>query len=188
MTREGEATEGALPEVEGAPPEVEAAPPAVAADHPFAPELDAERIGWYALTRVVRSLAPEERLVPGYYRDPPWAVRDLVWHVGTWLAEAEIQLERQAGGTYEGHDVDIDALNVTFMQALGTQPWEVAWTQAHSARTRMILAFSELEDRNDETAWWIRKSGADHYSEHLDRLLVWADELRARRSSAPPDP
>jgi hypothetical protein len=160
--------------------------PPVAADHPFAVELDAEQTGWYALTRVVRSLALEERLVPGYYRDPDWAVRELVWHIGTWLAEAETQIERQAGGTYEGHDIDIDALNTTFMQALGSQPWEVAWTQVHAARTRMILAFTALETRNDETAWWIRKSGADHYAEHFDRLLVWADELRARRDSSPP--
>lgn len=181
MTLEGKATEGALPEAD-------VAPPVVAVDHPFADELDAERTGWYALTRIVRSLAREERLVPGYYPDPPWAVRDLVWHLGTWLAEAEVQLERQAGGTYEGHDIDIDALNVTFMQALGAQPWEVAWTQAQAARTRMIMAFTELQERNDETAWWIRKAGADHYAEHLERLLVWADELRARRSSSPSAP
>lgn len=181
MTLEGKATEGALPEIDGAPP-------VVAVDHPFADELDAERTGWYALTRIVRSLAREERLVPGYYPDPPWAVRDLVWHLGTWLAEAEVQLERQAGGTYEGHDIDIDALNVTFMQALGAQPWEVAWTQAQAARTRMIMAFTDLQERNDETAWWIRKAGADHYAEHLERLLVWADELRARRSSSPSAP
>lgn len=181
MTGEGEATERSLPEVE-------VTPPAVASDHPFAAELDAERTGWYALIRVVRSLAPDERLVPGYYGDPPWSVRDLVWHVGTWLAEAEVQLERQAGGTYEGHDIDIDALNATFMQALGAQPWEVAWTQAHSARTRMILAFTDLQERNDETAWWIRKAGAEHYTEHFDRLVLWADELRGRRSSALPDP
>ena len=179
MTPKRGATEDRAFEGETAPPEV--APPEVAPDHPFALELDAERTGWYELTRVVRSLALEERLVPGYYPDPPWTVRDLVGHVGTWLAEAEIQLERQAGGTYEGHDIDIDALNVTFMQALATHPWEVAWTQAQAARTRMIQAFTALETRSDETAWWIRKAGAEHYAEHFDRLVVWADELRARR-------
>ena len=56
-------------------------------------------------------LTPEECLEPGYYRDPDWTVRDVVAHVGTWLAEAEVQLEQIKVGTYEGHEVDIDGLN-----------------------------------------------------------------------------
>ena len=27
-------------------------------------------------------------MAPGYYHDPDWSVRDLVGHLGTWLAEA----------------------------------------------------------------------------------------------------
>ena len=72
--------------------------------HPFASEIDAERRGWYDLTALVRRLDPEECLVPGYYVDPDWTVRDLVAHVGTWLAQAEIELARINAGTYEGHD------------------------------------------------------------------------------------
>jgi hypothetical protein len=45
----------------------------------------------------------------GYCIDPSWSVRDVVGHLGSWLAEAQVQLERVSGGTYEGHDVDIDA-------------------------------------------------------------------------------
>ena len=59
-------------------------------------------------SRTCPSLTPEECLEPGYYRDPDWTVRDVVAHVGTWLAEAEVQLEQIRAGTYEGHDVDID--------------------------------------------------------------------------------
>ena len=35
-------------------------------------------------------------------------MRDVVAHLGTWLAEAEIQFERMVGGTYDGHDVDVE--------------------------------------------------------------------------------
>jgi len=83
-------------------------PPSTAgsqADHPYSAELEAERSGWYALADLVRSLTPEECLVLGYFRDPDWTVRDLVAHLGTWLAEGEIQLERISAGTYEGHDL-----------------------------------------------------------------------------------
>ena len=45
---------------------------------------------------LVRSLTPEECLEPGYQRDPDWTVRDVVAHLGTWLAEAQVQFERMA--------------------------------------------------------------------------------------------
>ena len=153
--------------------------------HPFQAEIEAERRGWYELAELVRSLTPAECLEPGYYRDPDWTVRDVVAHLGTWLAEAEVQFERMTGGTYEGHDIDIDGLNATFLEAMHGQPWEVAWVQANAGRTRMIAEWAALHERTDEAAWWIRKCGGDHFDEHLDRLRAWVDELKARRTAAP---
>ncbi len=153
--------------------------------HPFATEIDAERRGWYELTALIRRLEPEECLVPGYYVDPDWTVRDLVAHVGTWLAQAEVELARINAGTYEGHEVDIDALNAAFLEAMRDQPWNVAWAQAHSARTRMLQEWFALTAASDEAAWWIRKSGPEHYAEHRDRLAEWVAELVARRPAEP---
>jgi hypothetical protein len=158
------------------------APPAPA-DHPYAAAIDAEREGWYDFAGLVRRLTPAECLRPGYYHDPDWNVRDLVAHVGTWLAEAGAQFERISAGTYEGHDLDIDALNAGFLAAMRGQPWEVAWAQANAGRTRMLAAWTALPAPSDEAAWWIRKSGSDHYAEHTDRLRAWVDELVAARSS-----
>ncbi|MEO8438157.1 MAG: hypothetical protein ABI562_06825 [Chloroflexota bacterium] len=149
--------------------------------HPYLADLDAERRGWYALVDLVRSLTSEECLVPGYYEDPPWSVRDVVGHVGTWLAEAAVQFERLAAGTYEGHDIDIDALNATFLEALRDQPWDVCWIQANAGRTRMRQAWTDLREPSDEAAWWIRKSGVEHYQEHLGRLETWVETLKGRR-------
>jgi hypothetical protein len=150
-------------------------------EHPFAAELDAERDGWYELVDLVRSLTTVECLAPGYYRDPDWSVRDVAGHIGTWLAEAEVQLERITVGTYEGHDVDIDALNASFLAALHDQPWEVAWIQANAGRTRMLQAWTGLEEPTAEAAWWIHKAGPEHYAEHLPRLREWVTELVGRR-------
>jgi hypothetical protein len=103
-------------------------------------------------------------------------------HVGTWLAEAGVQFERIRAGTYEGHDIDIDALNAVFLEAMRGQPWEVAWTQANAGRTRMRQAWTELREPSEEAAWWIRKSAVDHYEEHLGRLEEWVAEIKARRA------
>ena len=153
---------------------------------PYADDLAAERRGWYEFIDLPRSLTEEECLAPGYYRDPDWTVRDVVGHVGTWLAMAAVQLERLAAGTYEGHEIDIDRLNAGFLEAMHDQPWSVCWVQANASRTQMLDAWSELPAASDEAAWWIRKSGADHYAEHLPRLHDWAAELVARREDQEP--
>jgi hypothetical protein len=150
-------------------------------DHPYAAEIEAERRGWYELVDLVRSLTPDECLEPGYYRDPDWTVRDVVTHLGTWLAEAQVQFERIGAGSYEGHDIDVDALNAAFLDAMRDQPWDVAWVQANAGRSRMIAEWYALAEPTDEAAWWIRKSGGDHFAEHLDRLREWTRELIGRR-------
>lgn len=157
--------------------------PAPPAHHPYAAEMDAERRGWYELAALVRSLTVEECLVPGYFHDPDWSVRDVVAHLGTWLAEAQVQFERISAGTYEGHDVDVDALNADFLERMRDQPWEVAWVQANAGRSRMLQEWYDLLAPSDEAAWWIRKSGMDHYAEHLDRLREWVATLIARRDT-----
>ena len=158
------------------------APRPDAADRPYAADLEVERSGWYEIVELVRSLTPDECLTPGYYHDPDWSVRDLVGHLGTWLAEAEVQLERIEAGTYEGHAIDIDALNAEFLAAMAGQPWDVAWIQANAGRTRMIEVWAHLARPDEEADWWIRKSGGDHYNAHLGRLRGWVAELAARRS------
>ena len=151
---------------------------------PYLGDLEAEERGWYEVSGLVRRLDARECLVPGYYHDPDWSVRDVVGHLGTWLAEAASQFDRLRAGTYEGHDVDIDGLNAIFLAALQGQPWDVVWSQANAARTRLRQSWADLPEPNDEAAWWIRKSAVDHYAEHLGRLHEWIDELVARRGAA----
>ena len=162
-------------------PVAQASGPPILAGIPFADAVEAERVGWYAVVDLVRGVTPEECLVAGYYTDPDWSIRDLVAHLGTWLAEAAVQFQRMNAGTYEGHDVDIEAMNAEFLAAMAGQPWTVAWTQAHAGRTRMLEEWYALTEPSEEAAWWIRKSGPEHYGEHLDRLREWVDDLHARR-------
>lgn len=150
----------------------------VAADHPYRAELDLERERWTAIVALCRSLDPDERLRPGYYRDPDWTVKDLVAHLGTWMAEAEVQLLRIEAGTYVEEPLDIDGLNAQFLAAMGDQDWSTVWAQAVSARAQMLTVFGRLRERTEAADRWVRKSGAEHHGEHLPRLREWVAELR----------
>lgn len=155
--------------------------PDIPQGHPFDAEIEFERIRWYELLALVRSLSADEVVEPGYYRNPEWSVADLVAHLGTWLAEAGIQLERIGSGTYEPSDVDIDALNAQFRAAMRDQSWEVILTQAQASRSRMLEVWYALPLRTEAASWWVAKAGADHYEEHLDRLEEWVQSLHERR-------
>ena len=52
------------------------------------------------------------------------------------------------------------------------------------ARSMMVQDWHALRQPTDEAAWWIRKSGVEHYGEHLGRLHEWVDELVSRRPRA----
>jgi hypothetical protein len=137
---------------------------------PYRLELAAEVRAWHEIGGLVRRLTTDERLEPGYYRDPDWAVRDVAAHLGTWLAEADRQFHQMAAGTYVGHDVDVDGLNAALLQAMRDQPWDVVWSQANAARTMLLEAWMSLTVETAEAGWWIEKSGPVHYAEHLPRL------------------
>ena len=155
-------------------------PPAstpVAEDHPYRAEIDLERERWTEIAALCRSLDATERVRPGYFRDPDWTVKDLVAHLGPWMAEAEIQLLRIESGTYVDEPLDIDGLNAQFLAALRDQDWPTVWVQAISARVQMLTVWGRLRERTEAANRWVRKSGAEHEGEHLPRLRVWVAEL-----------
>jgi len=152
-------------------------PATLADEHPYRAEVDLERERWNETVALCRSLSPEERIRPGYYRDPDWTVKDLVAHLGTWMAEAEVQLLRIEVGTYVEEPLDIDGLNAQFLAAMRDQDWSTVWAQAVSARAQMLIVWGRLRERTEPADRWVRKSGAEHHGEHLPRLREWVAEL-----------
>jgi hypothetical protein len=148
-------------------------------DDPYRVDIDLERERWAEIAEICHSLGPDERSRPGYYRDPDWSVKDMVAHLGTWMAEAEVQLLRIEAGTYVDEPIDIDALNAQFLDAMRDQDWGTCWAQAVLARAQMLTVWGRLRQRTPEADRWVRKSGADHHEEHLPRLREWVAELRA---------
>jgi len=133
---------------------------------------------WAELHELIGRLTSEQLASPGYYREG-WSAKDLLAHVGTWLAEAGMMLERIAAGTYRHGELDVDAVNERTLEALRNIAFSVETAQASASRTRMRHALVELREPSAEATWWIRKAGPDHYAEHLPRLREWVEELRS---------
>jgi mycothiol maleylpyruvate isomerase-like protein len=138
--------------------------------------MGAEDAGWNELHALVDSLTTEEAERPGYYWEG-WSASDLLGHIGSWLAAAGAVLERIRAGTYRAAEIEVDAWNERFLEAMTGVPFPDVKAQAFAARARMLQAWKELGELTPEAAFWIGKSGAEHYAQHLPRLREWVSEL-----------
>jgi catechol 2,3-dioxygenase-like lactoylglutathione lyase family enzyme len=141
------------------------------------PELrKAEDDGWHELHGLIDLLPPECVERPGYFEEG-WSAKDLLAHVGAWLAQAGVALEQIGSGTYRPSEIDVDALNGRYLEALRALPFDVVRAQADASRARMLIASAGVTSLDDDAAFWIRKGGPDHYAEHLPRLREWVKEV-----------
>ena len=141
------------------------------------PELrKAEDDGWHELHALIDSLPPDTVERPGYFKEG-WSAKDLVAHIGAWLAQAGVALEQIASGTYRASEIDVDALNGRYLETLRQLSFDVVRAQADASRTRMLIASAAVTSPDADAAFWIRKAGPDHYGEHLPRLREWVKEV-----------
>jgi hypothetical protein len=131
---------------------------------------------WSELHLLVDSLPVDKVDQPGYFQEG-WSAKDLIAHIGSWLAEAGVVLERIRFGTYDWQEIDVDAMNQAFYDAMHDVPFSVVRAQGVASRNRMLRAWRSLPEDSPEANRWIRKAGPDHYSEHLPRLREWVNEL-----------
>jgi Mycothiol maleylpyruvate isomerase N-terminal domain len=142
-----------------------------------------EERAWGELHDLVDSLPRDDVATPGYFVEG-WSAKDLVAHIGSWLALAGAALERIRFDTYRPEEIDIDAMNERFYEAMKDVPFETVKAQGIAARNRMLQAWRALPEGNPEADAWIRKAGPEHYAEHLPRLREWLAELRAAQLKA----
>jgi hypothetical protein len=133
---------------------------------------------WTDLHALVDSLPQDQVGEPGYFAEG-WTAKDLIAHIGSWLAEAGIILERIRFGTYRPEEIDIDGTNETFYESMRDVAFSDVRAQATAARNQMLRAWRSLPEPSPEADRWISKSGPEHYAEHLPRLREWVKELGA---------
>ena len=131
---------------------------------------------WTELHRLVDSLPEDKVGEPGYFAEG-WSAKDLVAHIGSWLAEAGVVLERIRFGTYRPEEIEIDAMNQAFYDAMRDVAFPDVRAQGNAARNRMLRARRSLPDHSPEADRWIYKAGPEHYAEHLPRLREWVGEI-----------
>jgi catechol 2,3-dioxygenase-like lactoylglutathione lyase family enzyme len=144
----------------------------------------AEDEGWHELHALIDSLPPRCVDEPGYFEEG-WSAKDMLAHVGAWLAQAGVALEQIGGGSYRADEIDVDALNGRYLETLRELPFDVVRAQADASRSRMLIASAGVTEPGGDADFWIRKAGPDHYAEHLPRLREWSAELARRVPAAP---
>ena len=131
---------------------------------------------WSQLNGLVGSLPADEVDKPGYFEEG-WSAKDLVGHIGSWLAEAGVVLERIRAGTYRAEEIDIDHMNEAFYESMRDVDFPAVRAQAIAARNRMLRAWRSLPNHSPDADRWIAKAGPEHYREHIPRLEDWIREL-----------
>jgi hypothetical protein len=131
---------------------------------------------WTELRGLIEGLPSDQVEQVGYFAEG-WSAKDLIGHIGSWLAEAGVVLERIRFGTYRPEEIDIDAMNKSFFDSLHDTAYPDVRAQAITARNRMLRAWGSLPEHSPEADLWIDKAGPEHYAEHLPRLREWVQQL-----------
>ena len=143
-------------------------------------ELPGEAEAWSRLHHLIDRLTPENAEQPGYFEEG-WTAKDAVAHLGTWMARGATMLRQIAAGTYREGEIDVDAENARFLEAMRDVPLKTVHLQAAAAHGELLSAWAQLPEVTPAAAYWVRKAGPDHLAEHTPRLEAWLDELDRRR-------
>lgn len=137
--------------------------------------MDEEDRLWTELHGLVDALPVDDVETPGYFVEG-WSAKDLVAHIGSWLAEAGVVLEQVRVGTFRPEEIDVDAMNEAFYAAMHDVSFADVRAQGIAARNRMLRAWRSLPVDSPEADRWIDKAGPQHYAEHIPRLREWVRE------------
>jgi hypothetical protein len=142
-------------------------------------ELPGEAEAWHRLHALIDRVRPETASEPGYFEEG-WSAKDAIAHLGTWMARGATMLRQIAAGTYREGEIDVDAENARFLEAMRDVPLETVHLQAAAAHGELLSAWAQLPEITPAAKYWVHKAGPDHYAEHLPRLESWLDELSRR--------
>jgi hypothetical protein len=131
---------------------------------------------WHELHGLVHRLSDEQIGFPELNPDG-WSVKDMLWHLGCWAAEAANALEQIRMGTFEDPERDTDELNAGFLEMGRQMDLDTVKTEMTSARTRALQEWGSLPQVTPQAEEWFYESGAEHYDDHLPELRSLVEKL-----------
>ena len=143
--------------------------------------MDAERllvdedVAWQRFHALIESI-PAERFEEPTVTPAGWSSKDVLFHVGAWLADCARVLEQIRFGTFDR--AAEDALDVEMLNAAGfatSRPMERrdVRVMCESARNEARTAFGSLPEMTPEAWEWFEESGPLHYAKHVEDLEAW---------------
>ena len=133
-----------------------------------------EERGWAEL-RAVLGRIPKARLEEPSVTDTGWSPKDVMFHVGAWLALAARQLDRIREGTYAVDGISPDERNRDWFELSRTLDVPTVRAELESSRLIAHDALAALSAVTPEAREWFEESAPLHYAEHLPGLVRWLD-------------
>jgi hypothetical protein len=133
-----------------------------------------EGLGWDRLHAVLARIPPARLDEPGV-TDDGWSTKDVMFHVGAWLAEAARQLERIHEGTYVVEDDAVEDRNRAWFALSETLDVPTVRAELESSRVMAREALAALVELTPEAREWFEESAGLHYAEHVPDLVRWLD-------------
>jgi Mycothiol maleylpyruvate isomerase N-terminal domain len=139
--------------------------------------LRAEAEGWDAFVSVADAVPPDLVELPGLNAEG-WAVRDVMWHVAFWCADAARALSAIAEGRFDRvrepyGDGEVNRLNDRELERSRGMRVEEVRAELHRARAAMLDRFGALATLTADADEWFEESGPAHYAEHALELRAW---------------
>jgi len=136
-----------------------------------------EEAGWTELNRLLHGLTTEQLTASGY-TDEGCSIKDMMWHIAAWSADAASHLEQMRAGTFDPGEVrDTQALNEAWFEVSRGLDLRTVKAEWHAARTMMVERFGEAGRLPAEAEEWFDEAGGRHYGEHLADLRAWVERL-----------
>jgi hypothetical protein len=144
--------------------------------------LRAEAEGWEAFVALADAVPPDLVDLPGLNAEG-WAVRDVMWHVAFWCADAARALGEIAEGRFDRvrepyGDTEVNRLNDRELERSRGMRVDEVRSELLRARAAMLERFSALAGITADADEWFEESGPVHYAEHAPELEAW---VRANR-------
>lgn len=134
-----------------------------------------EDASWHELHAVF------ERIPPDRFEEPTvtpegWSPKDVMFHVGAWMADCQIQLERMRAGTFDPGEetrATIERRNTEWFELSRTMSHHDVRGEFEAARQRMVEEFGSMPDVTPDAWEWFEESGPLHYAKHVNDLEGW---------------